>query len=191
MFEADFGWSHGWRRPKCRLRRSVRPVGRDEGTREAGGLPGEKTFGDFGSFQSHSPQPEGRAKPCRGQSPRVLHGEAMPLRRGTTFSRGMTLAPLTLTLSHKGRGELLLHGEAMPSMRWMAFSRRMTLAPLTLTLSRKGRGDLILHGEAMPLRRGTTFSRRMTLAPLTPNPLPQGERGSERRPPRLKQIAEA
>ncbi|MGL6647704.1 hypothetical protein ACSZOH_21825, partial [Aeromonas caviae] len=32
----------------CRLRRSVRPVGRDEETREAGGLPGEKTFGDFG-----------------------------------------------------------------------------------------------------------------------------------------------
>ena len=29
----------------CRLRRSVRPVGRGEGTREAGGLPGEKTFG--------------------------------------------------------------------------------------------------------------------------------------------------
>ncbi len=65
----------------CRLRRSARPVGRDEGTREAGGLPGEKTFGDFGSFQSHSPQPEGRAKPLRGQGPRVLHGEAMPLRR--------------------------------------------------------------------------------------------------------------
>jgi hypothetical protein len=65
----------------CRLRRSVRPVGRDEGTREAGGLPGEKTFGDFGSFQSHSPQPEGRAKPLRGQGPRVLHGEAMPIGR--------------------------------------------------------------------------------------------------------------
>lgn len=41
MFEADFGRSQGWHRPKCRLRRSVRPVGRDEGTREAGGLPGE------------------------------------------------------------------------------------------------------------------------------------------------------
>jgi len=81
MFEAGFGRSHGWRRPKCRLRRSVRPVGRDEGTREAGGLPGEKTFGDFGSFQSHSPQPEGRAKPLRGQGPRVLHGAAMPIRR--------------------------------------------------------------------------------------------------------------
>lgn len=40
MFEAGFGRSQGWRRPKCRLRRSVRPVGRDEGTREAGGLPG-------------------------------------------------------------------------------------------------------------------------------------------------------
>lgn len=74
MFEAGFGRSHGWRRPKCRLRRSVRPVGRDEGTREAGGLPGEKTFGVIcqreRSFQSHSPQPEGRAKPFRGQSPR-------------------------------------------------------------------------------------------------------------------------
>ena len=84
MFEAGFGRSHGWRRPKCRLRRSVRPVGRDEGTREAGGLPGEKTFGDFWSFKSHSPQPEGRAKPLRGQGPRVLHGEAMPIRREGT-----------------------------------------------------------------------------------------------------------
>lgn len=65
----------------CRLRRSVRPVGRDEGTREAGGLPGEKTFGDFWSFKSHSPQPEGRTKPLRGQGPRVLHGKAMPIRR--------------------------------------------------------------------------------------------------------------
>lgn len=89
----------------CRLRRSVRPVGRDEGTREAGGLPGEKTFGDFWSFKSHSPQPEGRAKHLRGQGPRVLHGEAMPLRRRTIFSREMTLAPLTLTLSRKGRGD--------------------------------------------------------------------------------------
>ncbi len=65
----------------CRLRRSVRPVGRDEGTREASGLPGEKTFGDFGSFQSHSPSRVAAAKPLRGQRPRVLHGEAMPIRR--------------------------------------------------------------------------------------------------------------
>ena len=109
MFEAGFGRSNGWRRPKSPLRRSVRPVGRDEGTREAGGLPGEKTFGVIcqreRSCKSHSPQPEGRAKSCRGQGPRVLHGEAMPFRRGTTFSRGMTLAPLTLTLSPKGRGD--------------------------------------------------------------------------------------
>lgn len=33
---------------------------------------------ESGSFQSHSPQPEGRAKPRRGQSPRVLRGEAAP-----------------------------------------------------------------------------------------------------------------
>ena len=105
MFEAGFGRSLGWRRPKCRLRRSVRPVGRDEGTREAGGLPGEKTFGDFWSFKSHSPSRVVAAKPLRGQRPRFLHGEAMPLRRWTAFSRRMTLAPLTLTLSPKGRGD--------------------------------------------------------------------------------------
>lgn len=39
------------------------------------------TFGDFWSFKSHSPQPEGRAKHLRGQGPRVLHGKAMPIRR--------------------------------------------------------------------------------------------------------------
>ena len=32
---------------------------------------------------------------------------------------------------------------------------------------------------------------RNDVSPPHPNPLPQGERGSERRPPRLKQIAEA
>lgn len=109
----------------CRLRRSVRPVGRDEGTREAGGLPGEKTFGDFWSFKSHSPSRAAAAKPRRGQCPRVLHGEAMPFKRWMAFSRGMTLAPL----SRKGRGGLLLHGEAMPLRRWTAFSRGMTLVP--------------------------------------------------------------
>ncbi|BBR09905.1 hypothetical protein WP3S18E02_15660 [Aeromonas caviae] len=33
---------------------------------------------ESGSFQSHSPRPEGRAKPCRGRSPRVLRGGAAP-----------------------------------------------------------------------------------------------------------------
>ena len=47
----------------CRVRRSVRPGDRPEGNRAAVGLAGEKTFGDFGSFQSHSPRPEGQAKP--------------------------------------------------------------------------------------------------------------------------------
>ena len=73
----------------CRLRRSVRAVGRDEGTREAGGLPGGRLLVLFakesGSFKSHSPQPEGRAKPHRGQGPRVLHGEAMPSKRWIAF----------------------------------------------------------------------------------------------------------
>jgi len=94
----------------CRLRCSVRPVGRDEETREAGGLPGEKTFGVI----------------C--QRERVFPKSLAPARRaGETLSRAapshpawrshaiqalagippeMTLAPLTLALSPKGRGDL-------------------------------------------------------------------------------------
>jgi hypothetical protein len=59
----------------CRVRRSVRPDEGGEGIREADGLPGEKTFGDFGSFQSHSPRPEGWAKPRRGQRPHIRWGK--------------------------------------------------------------------------------------------------------------------
>ncbi len=40
MFEAGFGRSHGWRRPKCRLRRPVRRCLWPEGTGEASGLAG-------------------------------------------------------------------------------------------------------------------------------------------------------
>ncbi len=107
-FEVGFGQSQGWRRPKCRLQRAVRPVGRDEGTREAGGLPGGRLLVLFakksGSFQSHSPSRAAAAKPLRGQSPRVLHGEAMPLRRGTTFSQGITLVPSPWPSPARGEG---------------------------------------------------------------------------------------
>ena len=40
MFEAGFGRSHGWRRPKCRLRWPVRRWLWPEGNREAVGLAG-------------------------------------------------------------------------------------------------------------------------------------------------------
>lgn len=93
MFEADFGRGHGWHRPKCHLRRSVRPVERDEGTREAGGLPEEKTFGDFWSFKSHSPSRVAAAKSLRGQGPRVLHGEAMPSKRWIAFRQRNDISP--------------------------------------------------------------------------------------------------
>ncbi len=36
---------------------------------------------ESGSFKSHSPSRVAAAKPLRGQRPRVLHGEAMPIRR--------------------------------------------------------------------------------------------------------------
>lgn len=74
-----FGRSHGWRRPKCRLRRSVRPVGRDEGTREAGGLPGRRLLVLFANkewvFQKSLAKPRSggetpsRAKPSPKQKP--------------------------------------------------------------------------------------------------------------------------
>ncbi|MNG97927.1 hypothetical protein D3C79_570520 [compost metagenome] len=86
----------------CRVRRSVRPDERGEGIREADGLPGEKTFGDFGSFQSHSPRPEGRAKPRRGQRPRMLWGKATSrellrnaLRRWSAPPPGDSIPPAT------------------------------------------------------------------------------------------------
>ncbi len=46
-----------------------------------------------------------RAKPRRGPRPRVLRGEAVPLRRGAAFTRQCRYPPLTLALSPKGRGE--------------------------------------------------------------------------------------
>jgi hypothetical protein len=68
----------------CRLRRSVRPVGRDEGTREAGGLPGEKTFGVICQrervFQKSLAKPRSggetpsRAKPSPKQKPQPFEG---------------------------------------------------------------------------------------------------------------------
>ena len=45
---------------------------------------------ESGSFQSHSPSRAAAAKPRRGRSPRVLHGEAMPFRLAI-FRYAMTL----------------------------------------------------------------------------------------------------
>ena len=87
---------------------------------------GEKTFGDFGSFQSHSPSRAAAAKPCRGQRPRVLHGEAVPLRRGAAFVRQCRY-PTPHPFSRKGRGN--------------CYPGAMRSAYCTLRLSRKGRGD--------------------------------------------------
>lgn len=89
MFEAGFGRRHGWRRPKCRLRRSVRPVGRDEGTREAGGLPGEKTFGVI----------------C--QRERVFQKSLAPARRaGETPSRARSSRPAWQSHANQERGKV-------------------------------------------------------------------------------------
>jgi hypothetical protein len=73
MFEAGFGRSHGWRRPKCRLRHSVRPVERDEGPREAGGLPGRRLLVLFANkewvFQKSLAKPRsGGDTPSRTES---------------------------------------------------------------------------------------------------------------------------
>ncbi len=77
-------------------------VNRGNPTQE-GEQVGEKTFGDFGSFQSHSPSRAAVAKPRRGQRPRVLHGEAMLIRRVTPHPNPLPqgkrgLLPRTITL---------------------------------------------------------------------------------------------
>ncbi len=123
---------------------------------------GVKTFGDFGSFQSHSPSRAAAAKPRRGRSPRVLRGEAVPLRRGAAFARQCCYRPLTLALSPKGRG-----GSSRSLRGWRAKPRR-------------GRSPRVLRGEAVPFTRGTALHQAMTLPTPHPNPLPQGERGSSR-----------
>lgn len=86
MFEAGFGRSQGWHRPKCRLRR---PVGREEGTREAGGLPGGKTFGVI----------------C--QRERVFPKSLAPARRaGETPSRAKPSPPAWRSHANQERGKV-------------------------------------------------------------------------------------
>ncbi len=81
MFEAGFGRSHGRRRPKAHRRVPLDKRGRRRYPTSVGRISGERRplvlfAKESGSFQSHSPLPEGRAKPCRGQSPRVPCGAA-------------------------------------------------------------------------------------------------------------------
>ena len=99
---------------------------------QEGEQAGEKTFGAImaksGSFQSHSPKPEGRAKPRRGQRPRVLHGEAGPIRLVTPHpsplpqgERGRLLWCNALCLLHPivlphGERGSLLRLEARPGL---------------------------------------------------------------------------
>jgi hypothetical protein len=118
MFKAGFGRSHGWRRPKCRLRRSVRPVGRDEGTREAGGLPGGRLL--------------------------VL------------FAKESGLSKVTRQAAQRRRNPF--EGRALASFRLKA------------------------KPSACPPDR-----RAKEVSPPHPDPLPQGERGSDRKMPRLRQ----
>ena len=81
----------------CRVRCSVRPDEVGEGIRETDGLPGEKTFGGFGSFQCHSPRPEERAKPRRGQS------HIPPLRRVRDAAMPSQLHIVILPTLHRWR----------------------------------------------------------------------------------------
>jgi len=78
-----------------RLRRSARPFAWTEGTRRRRANKWGWPFFWWLFFghakKSHSPSRAAAAKPHRGRSPRVLRGEAVPLRRGTTLHQAMTL----------------------------------------------------------------------------------------------------
>ncbi len=103
-----------------------------------------------------------RAKPHRGPRPRVLRGEAVPLRCGATLHQAMPLP--TPHPSPLPQGE---RGSSRSLRGWRAKFRR-------------GQRPRVLHGEAMPWRRGTTLHPAMPLPTPHPSPLPQGERGSNR-----------
>ncbi len=143
--------------PSCPARRS-RAIEAWGGIRQAMTLPTPRPSplpqGERGSNRSRRGW---RAKPHRGRSPRVLHGEAMPWRRGTTLHPAMPLptphpSPLpqgergsnrslrgSRAKPHRGRSPRVLNGEAVPLRRGAAFARQCCYRPLTL--SRKGRGD--------------------------------------------------
>lgn len=68
----DAGAADIWAKSDLRENKEIR----------SGRFAGEKTFGVIfqreRSFKSHSPQPEGQAKPLRGQSPRLFDAEPHP-----------------------------------------------------------------------------------------------------------------
>ncbi len=136
-------------------------VSRGNPTHE-GEQAGEKTFGDFGSFQSHSPQPR-----SGGEIPSRT-GSSCPARRSRAIEAwGGIRHAMMLPPPHPNplpQGE---RGSNRSRRGWRAKPHR-------------GRRPRVLRGEAVPLRRGTTLHQAMTLPTPHPNPLPQGKRGSNR-----------
>ncbi len=102
-----------------------------------------------------------RAKPRRGRSPRVLNGEAMPFTRGTAFARQCRYPPLTLALSRKGEGIK----PKSPRLAGEIPSRTESSCPARRSRAIEAWGGI---RQAMPLPTPH------------PDPLPQGERGSNR-----------
>ena len=143
MFEADFGRSHGWRRTKAHLRRTVRPRERDEGkagrrratlgsrfSAKAGGLVGEKTFGVICQREWVFPKSLAPARRAGETLSRAEHSRSM--RRSRTASRAQPLARE--------------FGESLSSWnrRFLAVQCAALIAPYGAPL----------HGEAAPPHQG-------------------------------------
>ncbi len=96
----------------------------DAGGRTSGGV---KTFGDFGSFQSHSPSRAAAAKPVEDGVLVSRMAKPCHLGVGQHSSGNEVTQPLTLALSRRGRGD--------------GYRGAMRCAYCTLRLSPKGRGD--------------------------------------------------
>ena len=107
-------------------------VNRGNPTQE-GEQAGEKTFGDFGSFQSHSPSRAAAAKPVEDGVLVSRMAKPCHLGVGQHSSGNEVTQPLTLALSRKGRG-YCCRGR-------LRFANRPYTLIGTLPVSRKGRGD--------------------------------------------------
>lgn len=100
---------------------------------------------ESGSCQSHSPQPEGRAKPRRGQSPRVPCGVAASNASPLVLAFGVT-PPGSRTSEYATLCE--------PTASHHIVNLRGTLAPLTLALSQGERGQRRRERQQAGKRKG-------------------------------------
>ncbi len=132
----------------------------DAGGRTSGGV---KTFGDFGSFQSHSPSRAAAAKPVEDGVLVSRMAKPCHLGVGQHSSGNEVTQPLTLALSRKGRGD--------------GYRGAMRCAYCTLRLSRWGEGTVTADDYASLIDPTRPYWRSHAKEVGDPSTIPSPARG--------------